>query len=292
MSENTNSNSKNQKLKESKRCINSTDIIEELENSSKHQVLVYKLNYLQSENQKIMSENKTLEKEIQTLQENMRNMIPGFTSNTSNSFPMLTEMQNMIADYIKITCQDIFFDLLQPMFNIDKIVEFFSTIIHYFESKVESHFAPAEKKIKLMLKIDKLWDPIENVLRKSYQYNWRSIYSKLETPELYSKKLQDIIQKFNIDRNNESSCRMIYDFLKKTFEIEFLCYIYDPHIIIDRKQIGDEVYYNAITHDSFDGFIKPKQRCVMILPSFYIGKKTKETMIVKSQILARDYEFS
>lgn len=258
----------------------------------KNQTLVYKLNSILSENEKLTNANKNIEKEIQILQENKRNMIPGFTSNTSSSFPMITELQNIIVDYIKITCQDIFFDILQPSFTMVKIVEFFNIIIQHFEQRVEAHFAPAEKKIKMVLKIDKLWDPIKNVLRKAYQTNWRGVYDKLDNSDLYTKKFQELIFKFGFEKSNEAQNRMLFEFMKKTHEITFLCYISDPQIIIDRSQIGECVLFNQTYHDSFDGFIKPKQKCIVILPSFYKKEKCKDTMMVKVQVLSIDYELN
>ena len=86
---------------------------------------------------------------------------------------------------------------------------------------------------------------------------------------------------------------MIKDFMNKTLEIIFYCYISDPVIIIDMAQIGKEVKYNNMMHDSLDGFIKNKQNSTIILPNFYKGKiESKNTILIKPQALANDYEFS
>ena len=71
-------------------------------------IILDKLSTLKKENHKIEQENKMLKQELESLHNDMRLMIPGFSSNTSNSFPMLTELHNKISDYIKISCEDIF----------------------------------------------------------------------------------------------------------------------------------------------------------------------------------------
>ena len=76
------------------------------------------------QNFSLEEENKFLSKEIENLKNNIHEMIPGINSNTSNSFPMLTELQIKINDYIKLLCQDIFFDLLQPNLNLEGVIFF------------------------------------------------------------------------------------------------------------------------------------------------------------------------
>ena len=88
-----------------------------------------KLRVIYSENQKLESENANLSKEIQQLTASLREMVPGFSNDTSNPFPLYTELQNKLNDYIKITCQDIFFDFLQPKLNMKFTVKFFKNIL-------------------------------------------------------------------------------------------------------------------------------------------------------------------
>jgi hypothetical protein len=236
-----------------------------------------------------------LKQELETLHNNMRLMIPGFSSNTSNSFPMLTELHNKISDYIKISCEDIFFDLLQPNLNMKGVVEFFRTIFLKVSDVVEKYFNPIEKTINNALFIDQIYEPIDNVLRKSYQFNWKYFFEDTKKNINYNDIITDICKKLKLDFIEEKGeeWNMMKDFILKTYEIIFYCYISDPIISIDIPQIGKEVKYNSMTHDSLDGFIKSKQISTIILPTFYKGKvSTKNSMLVKSQVLAKDYEFS
>ena len=258
-------------------------------------IILDKLSTMKKENHRIEQENQMLKQELETLHNNMRLMIPGFSSNTSNSFPMLTELHNKISDYIKISCEDIFFDLLQPNLNMKGVVEFFRTIFLKVSDVVEKYFSPIEKTINNALFIDQIYEPIDNVLRKSYQFNWKYFFEDTKKNINYNDIIADICKKLKLDFIEEKGeeWNMMKDFILKTYEIIFYCYISDPIISIDIPQIGKEVKYNSMTHDSLDGFIKSKQISTIILPTFYKGKvSTKNSMLVKSQVLAKDYEFS
>ena len=258
-------------------------------------IILDKLSTIKKENHRIEQENQMLKQELETLHNNMRLMIPGFSSNTSNSFPMLTELHNKISDYIKISCEDIFFDLLQPNLNMKGVVEFFRTIFLKVSDVVEKYFNPIEKTINNALFIDQIYEPIDNVLRKSYQFNWKYFFEDTKKNINYNDIIADICKKLKLDFIEEKGeeWNMMKDFILKTYEIIFYCYISDPIISIDIPQIGKEVKYNSMTHDSLDGFIKSKQISTIILPTFYKGKvSTKNSMLVKSQVLAKDYEFS
>ena len=258
-------------------------------------IILDKLSSLKKENHRIEQENLILKEELENLQNDMRLMIPGFSSNTSNSFPMLTELHNKISDYIKLSCEDIFFDLLQPNLNMKGVVEFFRIIFINLSDLIEKFFNPLEKAINNVLFIDNIYEPIDNVLRKSYQFNWKNFFDDIKKGINYTEIINDINKSLNLDfiSENGEEGNMIKEFILKTFEIVFFCYISDPIISIDISQIGKEVKYNSMTHDSLDGFIKSKQISTIILPTFYKGKvSTKNSMLVKSQVLAKDYEFN
>ncbi len=279
----------------SKSKISSTD--EDSNRTIKEQkyIILDKLNNLKKENHKIEQENLMLKQELENLQNDMRLMLPGFSSNTSNSFPMLTELHNKINDYIKLSCEDIFFDLLQPNLNMKGVVEFFKIIFINLFDIVEKFFNSIEKAINNTLFIDQIYEPIDNVLRKSYQFNWKNFFEDIKKTINYNEIINDISKKLKMDFIEEEGeeWNMIKEFILKTIEIIFFCYISDPIISIDISQIGKEVKYNSMTHDSLDGFIKSKQLSTIILPTFYKGKvSTKNSMLVKSQVLAKDYEFN
>jgi len=77
-------------------------------------IMTNKFINMRKDRDQLQKENKDLQNEILLLQSNIRQMIPGFSSNTSASFPMFNELQNKINEFFKCDCQDIFFDLLAP----------------------------------------------------------------------------------------------------------------------------------------------------------------------------------
>ena len=245
-----------------------------------------KFRSIYDQNFSLEEENKILSKEIENLKNNIHEMIPGINSNTSNSFPMLTELQIKINDYIKLLCQDIFFDLLQPNLNLEGVIYFFKTIFNKINEVTKNYFSPIENVIKETLFIDFLYEPIDNVLRKAYQSNWKSYFNEYQKMINYKNIIIEINKKLNLNSNN----KIIKEFLEETSKIFFLCYICDPQIKININQIGKEVRFNNMIHDSMDGFIKSKQSSTIILPLFYKGKEaTNESTIIKSQVLGKDY---
>ena len=245
-----------------------------------------KLRLIYEENVLLEEENKVLTKEIENLKNNIHEMIPGINSNTSNSFPMLTELQIKINDYIKLLCQDIFFDVLQPNLNLEGVIFFFKTIFIKISEITFNYFSPIENIIKQTLFIDFLYEPIDNVLRNAYQSNWKIYFNEYQKMINYKNIIIEINKKLNLNSNN----KIIKEFLEETSKIFFLCYICDPQIIININQIGKEVRFNNMIHDSMDGFIKSKQFSTIILPMFYKGKEaTNESTIIKSQVLGKDY---
>ena len=238
------------------------------------------------QNVSLEEENKILTKEIENLKNNIHEMIPGINSNTSNSFPMLTELQIKINDYIKLLCQDIFFDILQPNLNLEGVIFFFKNIFIKISEITFNYFSPIENIIKETLFIDFLYEPIDNVLRKAYQSNWKMYFNEYQKMINYKNIIIEINKQLNLNSYN----KMIKEFLEETSEIFFLCYICDPQIKININQIGKEVRFNNMIHDSMDGFIKSKQSSTIILPMFYKGKEaTNESTIIKSHVLGKDY---
>lgn len=255
-------------------------------------VMTNKYIAVRKEKEQFSKDNKELQNEILILQSNIRQMIPGFSSNTSGSFPMLNELQNKLSEFFKCDCQDIFFDLLSPELNIDGIVFFFKNCFLKIQELIALYFEPMESTLRRTLCIDSLWTPIDNVLRKSFQSNWKKIYSQL-CVDLSIQTIVNFIQNnLKLQDEDPRANKIIFEFLKKSCEIHFFCHISDPPILIDINSIGQKIFFSSFKHDSVDGFIKQKHECVVILPSCYKNNlNTGENMLCKSQVLPIDYEF-
>lgn len=246
---------------------------------------------IRKERDQLKKENKDLQNEVLILQSNIRQMIPGFSSNTSSSFPMLNELQNKLSEYFKCECQDVFFDLLCPELNMEGLVFYFKESFIKIQDMINFYFDPLEKLLKSTLCIDDMWSSIDNVLRKSYQSNWKKIYSKIFTDISHMNIMTYIQSQLKLMDEEQQANNMIVEFLKKTSVIFFFCHICDPSVKIDVNMIGQNVAFNSTKHDSIDGFIKPKHECVVLLPSCYKLNYNPENLLVKAQVLPVDYEF-
>lgn len=82
---------------------------------------------------------------------------------------------------------------------------------------------------------------------------------------------------------------MLEEFLRKLGEI-LLCYqISDPPLTCNFSIIGEQVEYNNLFHDSFDGFIRQGDKCFIILPPTI---KSGGEILVKASVLHVDYELT
>jgi hypothetical protein len=246
---------------------------------------------VRKEKDQLQKENKELQNEILILQSNIRQMIPGFGSNTSGSFPMLNELQNKLSEFFKCDCQDIFFDLLSPELNIDGIVFFFKNSLERVQQLILTYFEPMENNLKKTLIIDNLWTPIDNVLKKSIQSNWKKIFAQITQEGSFNSIVRYIQANLKLLDEDIKADKIILEFLKKACEMSFFCHVSEPQITIDISTIGQNVLFNSTKHDSVDGFIKQKHECVIILPSCHRASQNQDNTLFKSQVLPLDYEF-
>lgn len=255
-------------------------------------VMTNKFITVRKERDQNMKENKEFHNEILVLQSNIRQMIPGFSSNTSGSFYMQNELQNKLSEFFKCDCQDIFFDLLSPELNMEGIVFFFKNCFIKLQELVNLYFEPLENLLRKTLCLDTLWTPIDNVFRKSFQANWKKIFSQLCIDQNLQTIMSFIQNNLKLQDESPTANKMIVDFLRVGAEIFFCCHISDPPILFDINTIGQKVIFNNIKYDSLDGFIKLKKDCLIILPTCYkTNANQNESNFIKPQVLPLDYEF-
>ena len=125
-----------------------TELQKELvETKDKLKVITQKFVNVRKERDQFKQENKDLQEEVLQLQSSIRQMVPCF-SNTSSAFPMQNEMQNIVSEFYKCDCQDVFFDLLCPELNLDGVIFFFQNTIPVVIEVIEKHFQPVEHVLK------------------------------------------------------------------------------------------------------------------------------------------------
>lgn len=240
------------------------------------------------EKDQLQKDNKSLQEEVLTLQSNLRQMIPGF-ANTSSSFPMLNELSNQTTEFYKYDCIDIFFDLLCPELNMKGIIYFFSTAYSRVSDNINNYFSPLESTIKKIGCLNNIEGPIINVLRKSFQTNYKEMQKKFHDFSNSTIIVDEIQNNLKLGNLSEETGKLIRNFVNKLSEFLMCYYICDPPLVINYKSIGTKVLFNATKHDPLDGFIKSKEECIVILPSLHKHSCDGE-LLGKGLVLQVNYE--
>jgi hypothetical protein len=130
-------------------------------------------------------------------------------------------MANIVSEFYKCDCQDVFFDLLCPELNLDGVVYFFQNTIPIVIEVIEKHFLPVETVLKTITKMNQLDGPIVNVLRKTYQSNWKSIHQSCLTSSVTEQIMQAVQKSLSIGDEQKNINQAITDFIKKIGEVAF-----------------------------------------------------------------------
>jgi len=156
---------------------------------------------------------------------------------------MQNELQNIVADFFRCDCQDVFFDLLCPELNLEGVVFFFQHTMPTIVDAVEKHFLPVEailKKVSLLP--SPLADgPIVNVLRKTYQSNWRAIHQQCLPAASHEAVMHKVQSVLSIADEAAHMNQGITAFLRKMGEVVFQMHVSDPPYVFDLKRIGERV---------------------------------------------------
>lgn len=247
-----------------------------------------KFQQVKKEKDQLTKDNRSLQEEILSLQSNLRQMIPGF-ANTGSSFPMLNELCNQTSEFYKYDCIDVFFDVLCPELNMKGIIFFFSTSYNRVSEEITNYFAPLENTIKKIGCINSVEGPILNVLRKSFQTNHKEMVKKVIGLIDIEKIIDEIQNNLKLGGNSEETRKIIKNFIFKLSEFCLCYFISDPPLYANYKTIGNKVLFNSTKHDPLDGFIKPKEECIVILPSIHKNGFEGE-LLGKGLVLQMNYE--
>jgi len=255
---------------------------------AKLKIMTNKFQQSKKEKDQLQKDNKALQEEVLTLQSNLRQMIPGF-ANTSSSFPMLNELSNQTNEFYKYDCIDIFFDLLCPELNMKGIIYFFATAYNKVSENINNYFLPMDSTIKKIGCLNSIEGPIINVLRKSFQTNYKEMLKKFYVFADTNEIVSEIQNNLKLGNFSEETVTIIRNFVNKLSEFLMCYYICDPPLVVNYKSIGTKVLFNAMKHDPLDGFIKAKEECIVILPSLHKNNNEGE-LFGKGLVLQVNYE--
>ena len=261
---------------------------EMLDVKEKTKLITSKFATVRKERDALKKENQDLQNEILTLQNSMREMIPS-GNNTSSSFPIHNEINNTVTDFLKGDCTDIFFDVLSLELNIEGVGYFYQSIFSQLVELTEKYFQPAFTGVMHTAKVERLDKPVVNVMKKLFQGNWKSILSTI----FHKKEVQSVLNQIQCklklgNGTNKDINSKIESFIEKASEIILICYLSEPQLTVLTSSINTQVNYNAIKHESVDGFLKTKEDCVIVFPPVI---NEKGDTLVKAHVLPLNYEF-
>lgn len=275
-------------IEQMKSCPKGDGEVELKDLKTKLRIMTAKFASLRKERDSLKKDNLQLEKELITLQSTMREMVPGL-QNTSSTFPMLNELGQLTDQFYKCDCQDFFFEVLSPELSLDGVVYFFQSGFRRMKEMVGGYFAAAETQLKQVSSLESLEGPIMNVLRKSYQVRWKSLYDRIKQSYSLSKVISDIQSVLQLGGSQPDITHSIQLFTEKMGELQLCYYIADPPVTCLCESVGDQVEFNGLLHEPIDGFLRPGDPCLIVLPATY---KSCGELLNKAGVLHVDYQVS
>ncbi len=237
-------------------------------------------------------------------------MVPGVASNTSDSFPMITELSQKVYEFTKSTCQDLFFDVLSiQLSELTDVARFFKMSFQSLQTVVAEYFRPLEGMLATVAcskggTILERASPLRNVLSKTYQSNWRQIQRAAFSPSIHESILLQLMEEFSLDPDQTEEA--LGDYLTKAEEIIFMMWVSEPSVILSLDEFGQKDVFSQSRHECLDGFLKSKEACIIVLPSIFklvqinsaqnAGAShaevfDKKELLVKASVLSWNYEF-
>ena len=244
------------------------------------------------ENKQLEEDNRRLNESNKKLAIKLREMNPSYiNNNTSSEFPMTTELTVKINDFIKIACQDFFFDFITEYTSSLKLMSLiYQTLFEHFVNKVSTQLQSFENIIKQTICVGAVSQPIRNILQQTQQIHFKELKTQIEMNVInYEQLCTSIMSMLKVNAKNKEVDNNVKSFLKKMYDVVYLCMLSTPQICIQTDYIGHRVRFNAGLHESIDGFVSNKEWCVVLLPAFYKGCKGKEGIVTKSQVVSVNY---
>ena len=261
-----------------------------MELKERTKAITMKFANVRKERDALKKENKDLQGEVLSLQNSMREMIPS-GNNTSSCFPIHNEVNNLVTDFFKGDCIDIFFDVLSLELDIEGVSFFYQHMFTSLVSMVCEYFQPSFASVMNTANIEVIEKPVINVLKKVYQNNWKAIHSTIFNKKEIGKIGNEIQSRLNLggtEGNKGEIGKRLDEFIRKASEICIICYLSEPQLTIATDCITSIVNFNSIRHESVDGFLKNKEECIIVLPPVL---NEKNEVVVKAHVLPMSYEF-
>lgn len=260
---------------------------EEIKNNI--QSIIDKIKNERKKNTQLKKQNQELITEKMLLLNKSSQMIRGNT--TSNDFPSENDIKLQLNRFINV---DLFMFFKYPLssdFIVEGIVLFYKKLFVLSHNKIKSHFEKMNNLISFTLQSQKTIEPLDWILRKSSQANWKSILEAIENKESYFTTVQDIQNKLNIETKSGDANVLIRNLCKKTLDILLKCYIMNPRIFYEIDSIGQRVFFDEKDHEAVEGTIMAKTESFILTPCFYYFVDGNKVIIEKSKVISSNFSY-
>lgn len=249
------------------------------------QCFLDKIKNERKKNVQLRQRNQELVTENMLLLNKSTQMIQGCNKNLINPFPSEKDIKDQLNAFINIDLFKFFKHSLESYYNTDGYIFFFLQIFKSAHKKIIQHFQPLNNIIIKTLQMGKMVEPLDWILKKTSQANWKKILESIENKESYFTSIREIQNELSIDKADEQ----IRYLSKKALDTLFKCYIMNPRINYELEQIGQIIYYEDNICQPFESKIPKKTECCILIPEFYSIIDGNKVIIEKPKVLPKNY---
>ena len=254
------------------------------------QSTIEKIKTEKKKNNMLRKQNQELVNERMNLMNKSNQMIQGYKKSTS--FPNEKSLKDDINKYITLDLFIFFKDPLSREYVIDGIVYFFQKVFVLTYNKIESHFSSMNHLLTNTLQMQKVVEPLDWIIRKSAQANWRNILAAIENKESVYATVAEIQKELGIETRRGDANEIIEKLCRTALEILFKCYIITPRIFCDVDQIGKKILFDDKQYEclSEDRIISGTESYILT-PSFYSLIDGGRKVIEKARVLPVSFSY-
>lgn len=257
-----------------------------------------KIRNARKKNKELKKENQQLTEENIKLQYKSNSMIQCENNISSQStFLDFTELKLEIKEFSSCYLKDFTKRFLERDLLPEERAELYQYLFAITINRIKEHFEYLYKLIKSTLSNNSIPQPLEWVLKKSFQLKWHYIKDTIENKQNYTSIIEDIQKElwkiFKKGGLNEESKNILKnglkDLLKKLLDICLKCYLMIPEIFIDYGDIYSEITYSKKgRYDHWEGteyLVSEGENVYVLIPEFYTKDSNGKTIIEKGKVI-------
>lgn len=257
-----------------------------------------KIRTARKRNKELKKENQQLIEENIKLQYKSNSMIQCENSiSPQKAFLDFAELKHEIKEFSSGYLKEFTKHFLERDLLPEERAELYQYLFTITIKRIKNHFKEVYKLIKITISNNSIPQPLEWVLKKSFQLKWNFIKDTIENKQNYpsiiediQKTLSKIFQKGGLNEESKNSLKdALKDLLKKLLDICLKCYLMIPEVIIDYNEINTEVVFSKKgRYDHWEGseyLVSEGENAFVLIPEFYIKDNNSKTIIEKGKVI-------